>query len=255
MKHKSFYLILFSLPVIAITIAAFTSTHKKPDQPSPATTENGFAVVELFTSEGCSSCPAADETVARLLAKNKANVYVLSYHVDYWDKLGWKDEFSSASFTQRQNQYASAFGLNSIYTPQVVVNGSTEFVGSDEARLNAAIESSTENQSSFNISLTIKRNANFITVIYEINGNTAGQLLNIALIQPEATVLIKRGENGGRTLRHVNIVRSLKILEAAGKGTTTIEIPGDVAAIPLQVMAYTQEKKSLHITAAEKQSL
>ena len=213
------------------------------------------AVLELFTSEGCSSCPSADETVARLLAKNKANVYVLSYHVDYWDKLGWKDEFSSASFTQRQNQYASAFGLNSIYTPQVVVNGSTEFVGSDEARLNAATESSTENQSSFNISLTIKRNANFITVIYEINGNTAGQLLNIALIQPEATVSIKRGENGGRTLRHVNIVRSLKILEAAGKGTTNIKIPGDVTSIPLQVVAYTQEKKSLHITAAEKQSL
>src|SRR4051812_5442425 len=84
----------------------------------------GFAVVELFTSEGCSSCPPAEEAVAGLVKDYTSNVYVVSFHVDYWNYLGWKDEFSSAGFTSRQQQYAAVFNINSIYTPQAIVNGS-----------------------------------------------------------------------------------------------------------------------------------
>src|SRR5437868_13384373 len=82
---------------------------------------DGFAVIELFTSEGCSSCPPADELLAEVKKQHAdKNVLVLSYHVDYWDRLGWKDPFSSGSNTDRQNYYAELFELNSIYTPQVV---------------------------------------------------------------------------------------------------------------------------------------
>src|SRR4051812_8827061 len=85
---------------------------------SASKASSGFAVVELFTSEGCSSCPPADNVVAKLLKEHNSNVYVLGYHVDYWDDLGWKDIFSNNIFTQRQKAYAKAFKLSSIYTPQ-----------------------------------------------------------------------------------------------------------------------------------------
>ena|SRR5437764_672084 len=85
--------------------------------------QNGFAVVELFTSEGCSSCPPADKLVATLVERDKKEaVYILSYHVDYWDRLGWKDRFSDAAFTARQQHYAELLHLSSVYTPQIVVN-------------------------------------------------------------------------------------------------------------------------------------
>src|SRR5580692_6462080 len=105
----------------------------------------GFAVVELFTSEGCSSCPPADQLVARVQQEDKDQpVYILAFHVDYWDRLGWKDAFSDTRFTQRQSRYASWLNLQSVYTPQIVVNGTKEFVGSQENTLRSAINSGLE---------------------------------------------------------------------------------------------------------------
>src|SRR4030095_3641243 len=103
--------------------------------------KDGFALIELFTSEGCSSCPAADEVLeeAQKMYSDK-NVLIVGYHVDYWDKLGWKDVFSDASFTQRQEYYSNIFRLNSIYTPQVVINGKKEFIGSNKSKLISSIE-------------------------------------------------------------------------------------------------------------------
>src|ERR1700730_2635559 len=101
----------------------------------------GFAMVELFTSEGCSSCPPADEAVGRLNGW-KNNVYVLSFHVDYWNYLGWKDIFSDPSYSKRQQDYGSVFHLSSIYTPQIIINGKVQFAGSDESRLRKEIEES-----------------------------------------------------------------------------------------------------------------
>src|SRR5947209_3544323 len=110
---------------IALAIAGFRHPTLLLAQPSSGP---GFAVVELFTSEGCSSCPAADETLAKVAREYPENVYVLGFHVDYWDRLGWKDVYSSADYTNRQREYAQQFNLNSIYTPEVVVNGRVEFV-------------------------------------------------------------------------------------------------------------------------------
>ncbi len=114
---------------------AVISFIKKPETKAA----QGFAVVELFTSEGCSSCPPADEAVADIAKQNKSNVFILGYHVDYWNYLGWKDMYSSSAYSNRQKQYASVFQLNSIYTPQIVVNGKTEFVGSDKNKLQQTI--------------------------------------------------------------------------------------------------------------------
>ncbi len=241
--------LIITVAVILIT-AAFIPVKKATNKLS----QKGFAVVELFTSEGCSSCPSADETVARLLAKNKENVFILAYHVDYWNRLGWKDPFSNAVYSQRQGQYASKFNLNSVYTPQVIVNGSSQFVGSDENKLNNIVQKNLQKEPSHHISINTKRRDNIITVNYAIDGNDI-VLLNLALVQPEATTSVKRGENGGRTLHHVNIVRSLKTIDAKGNGNITIEIPNEVSRIPLQIIAYTQEKKSYQILGADQKAL
>lgn len=241
----------FALAGIALLVAIGFIPVKKTMH---NTAKKGFAVVELFTSEGCSSCPAADETVAKLLSKNIENVYILAYHVDYWNKLGWKDPFSKAAYSQRQNQYAAKFDLNSVYTPQVVVNGSSEFVGSDEDKLTTTVENNLGRQSAQNISITTTRSNNTVTINYDIDASES-MLLNLALVQPEATTSVKRGENGGRTLHHVNIVRALKTIDATGKGSVTIEIPTELSGVTLQLIAYTQSKKNFEILGADKKPI
>ena len=108
--------------LMILTGLSFSISGNKPVK-KELMTETGFAVVELFSSEGCSSCPPADELTIKLSKEYKRNVYFLGYHVDYWDHIGWKDKFSKADYTERQRQYAAKFNLNSIYTPQVIVNG------------------------------------------------------------------------------------------------------------------------------------
>ena len=248
MKYLSFALI--GVVLITLTIVGFIPVKKTMH----AASKKGFAVVELFTSEGCSSCPAADETVARLLSKNIGNVYILAYHVDYWNKLGWKDPFSKAEYSQRQNQYAAKFDLNSVYTPQVIVNGASEFVGSDEDKLTNSVENNLGKQPGQNINISTTKNNNNVTVNYDIDASET-VLLNLALVQPEATISVKRGENGGRTLHHVNIVRTLKTIDATGKGSVTMQIPNELSGVILQLIAYTQSKKSFEILGADKKPL
>jgi hypothetical protein len=174
--------------------------------------KEGFAVIELFTSEGCSSCPPADKLL-EIIDKEYVgkNVLVLSYHVDYWNKLGWKDEFSNAENTARQGYYANIFRLNSIYTPQAVINGATEFVGSDRSKMTNAIERSKKMNKTIN--LNASANNNKVTVDYKINDLSTRESILVALIQKQATTEVKRGENGGRKLHHINIVRQFEIMK------------------------------------------
>lgn len=214
----------------------------------------GFAVVELFTSEGCSSCPSADKNVAKLLSRHIDNVYILSYHVDYWNRLGWKDPFSHAAFTARQGQYARFFSLKAIYTPQVVVNGRSEFVGSNEVKLNSVVENSISTGMRSGLQVETERKDNILTVRYDIS-YPEPVLLNMAFVQPEATTSVKSGENSGKTLHHVNVVRALNIVEVKGKGYLTLEIPKQITAIPLEFIAFTQSKQQLQILGADRKIL
>jgi len=255
MKKINTPIVFIVLVAVVFTTAGFTIKNKTSiKETTHAAPSKGFAVVELFTSEGCSSCPLADETVARLLSKNIENVYILAYHVDYWDRLGWKDPFSKSQYSERQNQYASRFNLNSVYTPQVIVNGSSEFVGSDEEKLTHTVENNLNKETDQNINITSKKNSNNVTVNYEINRSDE-VFLNVALVQAEATTSVKRGENGGRTLHHVNIVRALKTIDAKGKGNVILEIPNEISNLPLQIIAFTQSKKSFQILGADKKPI
>src|ERR1700748_300945 len=134
---KIFFLLGFTA---IIALSAFINLKKTAA--SKVVDTKGFAVVELFTSEGCSSCPPADAVVAKLQKESAGKpIYILAYHVDYWNHLGWKDVFSDADYSKRQRDYAKTLNISSVYTPQIVVNGKTELVGSEEEALHNAIKS------------------------------------------------------------------------------------------------------------------
>ena len=188
-----------------------------------AADDKGAVVVELFTSQGCSSCPSADVLLAKLDAdavKSGQAVYCLSFHVDYWNRLGWKDPFSDPFCTQRQVAYAKVLGLQGVYTPQLVVNGADEFVGSDQKRAAKAIEQSLSRETSTKIELKATADGESIAVEYSLKDVPAGAVLNVAWTQAEAVSHPDRGENDGRKLRHINVVRDFRTVElsVASKG-------------------------------------
>ena len=211
--------------------------------------DKGFAVVELFTSEGCSSCPPADNAVTKLLKEHNSNVYVLGYHVDYWDNLGWRDIFSNAAYTQVQRNYAKTFKLSSVYTPQIVVNGTEQFVGSDEKKLNASVDKSLQQASVVKLSIDVKADDDHeVTVHYSTDASNAN--LHVALIQLSAENKIQRGENTGATLHHVNIVRDIKTVPATASGNVALKIPGNLTAADCKVIAFIQDAGDNKISGA-----
>src|ERR1700753_1065742 len=163
MKTKIFITIAM-LGTIAILASAFTSDR------SPA--DKGFAVVELFTSEGCSSCPPADALVAKIQKESVGKpVYILAFHVDYWDRGGWKDAFSDAAYTTRQKQYARWMKSSELYTPQAIVNGTKEMVGSEESKLRSTIKADLQNTSKTELTLSdLRTNKNKATIKYQVEG-------------------------------------------------------------------------------------
>lgn len=176
-------------------------------------------VLELFTSQGCSSCPPAD----RLLKEVKSDdVIVLSYHVDYWNYIGWKDPFSTAEFTEKQRKYGSKFYSSTIYTPQVVVNGKEHFVGSDATKLKRKITSYSKGTSNEKINiLSPKIEDNYITFNYNFEGEVTNENLRVVLVINERKTSVKRGENRNRELVNNNIVvaeQQFKVKDTKGNG-------------------------------------
>ncbi len=167
------------------------------------------AVVELYTSQGCSSCPPADALLGEL--GQRAGVLALAFHVGYWDELGWPDRFALPFAAQRQNRYAQRLRQASVFTPQVVVDGERSFIGSDRAAILPVVSGP---RSGVAIHLRADGEALRIEVAAdEPAGDSRGELLVLALL-PEARTAIGRGENGGRTLREFNIVRAAFALGA-----------------------------------------
>lgn len=213
--------------------------------------QDGFAIVELFTSEGCSSCPPADEAVIELSRAFKKNLFILGFHVDYWDHLGWKDAFSQSQFSRRQQWYAKFFHLDNIYTPQVVINGRDQFIGSDKIKLHQAVETELRRAKGSMLGLTVvHHDTKLIGINYNINQDSS-RLLNIALVELVGKTEVKRGENRGKLLNHINIVREFKTIQNPGdKGIVELKIPKDLNAQDIRIIAFTQDKADWHITAA-----
>ncbi len=241
--------ILVFLIVIASISTSFSCVDSSAKKPAATNVDEGFAVVELFTSEGCSSCPPADAVVANLLKEHNSNVYVLGYHVDYWDNLGWKDIFSSAVYTQTQREYAKNFKLSSVYTPQVIVNGTEQFVGSDAGKLNAVVNKDLQQTSIVKLNVDAK-SADGKTVTVNYLTDASNGKLKIVLIQLMAENKIHSGENSGATLHHVNIVRDIKTVTAFENGNAVLKIPDGLSAKDCHVIAFNQNTNDSKITAA-----
>ncbi len=181
-------------------------------------------VVELFTSEGCSSCPPADALLASLGQQpiDSAQIITLGEHVDYWNQLGWKDRFSSHEYSERQEEYAKRFGLDSPYTPQMTIDGRVQFVGNDKGAARKAIEEAAHSRKTANVSL--RRNEDALQIAVEHAGSGSSIVL-LAITEDNLTTQVRSGENGGRQLTHQAVVRYLRPLGSVTAGGFTAREP------------------------------
>jgi len=223
-------------------------------------------IVELFTSEGCSSCPPADALLARLEKTQPvagARIIALEEHVDYWNQLGWKDPFSSAQFRVRQNDYAVAAHVENVYTPQMVVNGQVGFDGGDGNRAFQEIGRAAQAQAiSIDLSTAPSaKNAEMVDLSVRVTNSKPTKRrdanLYLAVTENELSTRIGAGENAGRTLRHSAVVRSFGVIGkmdskglSRGEVITTLRLPHEWRRENLRAVVFVQEKDTFRIAGA-----
>jgi len=221
-------------------------------------------IVELFTSEGCSSCPPADTLLKELSEKETvpgARIVALEEHVDYWNHLGWKDPYSTAEFSERQNDYSRVFGTNGVYTPQMVVDGQSEFVGSRNLAATEAIQKAA-NEPKAEITLAAAANSTSEKLALEVQIKSLGGIsvrgeteLWIAVTEKNLQSDVKAGENSGETLKHAAVVRSLKKIDtvrdpAGYNRQVQVTLNAGWKKENLAVVAFLAEKSSRKIIGA-----
>jgi hypothetical protein len=249
--------ILAACSVLAAMAKAQTSTPEAGRKP--------VVVVELFTSEGCSSCPPADALLQKLEAQQPvpdAEIIAIEEHVDYWNHDGWVDPFSSPEWTQRQATY-TALTKKDVYTPELVVDGQSQFVGSDERQAGLEIEKAAHGTKT-DVAITSgkpegKGSQRFTVSVGKLAGNKAGDVAEVWLAVTEDGLhsAVSRGENKGHELHHVATLRTLrKIGVADGNGAsaftgdTVVKLNSHWAAENVHVTVFVQEKKSREILGA-----
>jgi len=223
MQLRSVFAVSLSLVSIHPLLTAAQSAGPEADKPSPV------AIIELFTSEGCSSCPPADALLRQIHLKRAPSgqlIVGISEHVTYWNNLGWKDPYSSPLFTDRQSTYASRLSPEGHYTPQMVLNGRDQFVGSDGGALERALRDDTK-RTHFDLRiLTSTLSADGVDVKFSFSGHTSKPLDIVAVLTDDADRSnVLRGENSGRLLAHVSVARSLtKVATVAGDAEKSIHL-------------------------------
>lgn len=235
-------LIRMTTAFLVMTTMALAETPKTP------------VVIELFTSEGCSSCPPADADLTRLVKEQPVagtEIIPLAWHIDYWDRLGWRDPFSSQLATARQYQYKAALNLDTVYTPQLVVDGSGEMIGGDTNSATDAIAAAAKNRH-VDVRLTIDPSNERVEVeLGKLPADEPVQLL-VAVTEDDLVSHPTRGENARRTLQHSAVVRSAQFVDqvAAGKTTAPLAIAKDWNRDQLHVVAIVQSARSRKILGA-----
>jgi hypothetical protein len=211
--------------------AALMSLFTVPAMAGP----NDLTVVELYTSEGCSSCPPADKFVTELAGRD--DILALSLHVDYWDYIGWKDKFASPKYTARQRAYGQTMKLRYVYTPQVVVDGTYETVGSDRPKVMDAIAKA---KAAEKVPVVLKESDDGMTAVLKATTEDVGRVDVYAVFYDRYRESdVRRGENSGRKLGSANVVRQLDRIATWQGDATTIKIPSgssdaEVCAVILQ---------------------
>ncbi|HYX28943.1 MAG TPA: DUF1223 domain-containing protein [Pyrinomonadaceae bacterium] len=262
---------------------AFRTLNRHPSVQSAVSTESEAAkpananatpvVVELFTSEGCSSCPPADEVLSRLDKMQPiqgVEVIALGEHVDYWNRLGWSDPYSSEDFSRRQSRYADAFNHDGVYTPQMIVDGRDEFAGGNMERARIAItkaaqapKANVQLASSQNSEATNSRKVKLLLHVSDLPGLTAGDTAEVLLAITENNLRseVSRGENAGRYLRHSAVVRQLTALGEIGGSQNsfaaepTVNLDNRWQRDNLRAVAFVQERGTRRVLGAAAVSL
>lgn len=248
------------IPFLAFILSACVSqtveSQKLPETPAAAQSTVSPVIVELFTSEGCSSCPAAERALEFLRREQpvpNAEIITLALHVDYWDRSGWKDEFSSPLFTQRQEFYASRFKLDSAYTPQMVIDGRFEVVGSDTGRATRLIQDAAKHPKA---AIEAKFVGNELNINIDSIPKHEDATVFVAVVEDEITREISGGENRGRTLKHASVVRELRAIgsvravESKVTITERIYIKPEWKREPLRAVVFVQENASRKVVGA-----
>ena len=225
---------------------------------NPITKDAPFVIIQLFTSQGCSSCPPADMLVERIKKEYEhKNVYVLSYHVDYWDRLGWKDPFGKKEFTEIQYRYADQFRERQVYTPQIVVNGREHFVGSNGSKLKKRINTYLTKNSTNTIAISSNKDSKGNLVFsYEISGYLTQKELKLAFVLENQTTQVTRGENKNRSLTNTNIVVEEFSFELNNKSKGHFTLPKGMINFSkkLKLISFIQNDQ-LEITGAHQLDL
>jgi len=243
----------FALVLCALAIAVLLCRNKisaaaadNPSGPTPV-------LAELFTSEGCSSCPPADDILAKLQALQPvagARVIVLSEHVTYWDHLGWRDPFSDEIFTRRQQEYGNRFGLDDVYTPQMVIDGAQQTGGSNSRAIVKAIEAQ----------LAVPKPPLRIqdaawaegTLHFSVDLSGASALkgdLYAALASDQEESSVERGENQGRHLQYVSVVRVLQLLKTKPGESYSIKLPKGLDRGKMHLVVFLQKSGPARVLA------
>jgi hypothetical protein len=232
---------LFPISLLSIVkpIHAQTASNRTP------------VLVELFTSEGCSTCPPADALLAKLdhdQPIQNADIIILGEHVDYWDNLGWHDRFSSHQYTDRQSQYSARLNVDGVYTPQMIVDGTDQFVGNDVAHAQRAITQAAET-AKLNLSLSKPvvdaRKVSASVSLSATQSHPNGDLY-AALVDPVDATDVRKGENGGRHLQHAGVVRSLQRIGNLKELNTaplsfSLNAPGDANLAAMRIVVFAQQ--------------
>jgi hypothetical protein len=248
---------VWAVLAIAATVGSLGASSSPASLPASFSTGSPATpvIVELFTSEGCSSCPPADTLLQKLLETQPvpgAVIIGLGQHVDYWDQLGWKDRFSSAALTDRQRLYAARLAHGNVYTPQMVVDGTAELVGSDANAARRALQRAAAAPHG-RVRLTVQAPDReqlqvAVTVAADyLPARGAGDHPDVVVAVTEDYLRsdVKRGENHGRVLSHAAVVRQLVAIgEAPGERSTRIQLAPDWQRDQLKIVAFVQERRS-----------
>jgi hypothetical protein len=251
--------------IVAVGMAGLMALRAQ-ETASPANAQvQRVVLVELFTSEGCSSCPPADALLRQVNGKQTHGgqlIVGISEHVTYWNSQGWSDPFSSPVNTERQNAYGERFHLESVYTPQMVINGSEEIVGSDAAAFLRAVQKEEEQRAQMSLRiLSLHVSGDTLTVNYSAGGEVpahgADLIAVVADDSDQSSVL--RGENSGRTLAHVDVARSISRVgkvQAAGEKTLQLKLPSSYqAAQKHHLILFAQTPGNGRVLGADTQPL
>lgn len=179
-----------------------------------------MGVVELFTSQGCSSCPPADKLLQSYAKRD--DVLALSFHVDYWNYLGWQDTFSKARFTERQYRYAASFNRRGVYTPQAIINGRTHVVGSRGEEVASLLKAYGDSNKGLTTSLAVSQSDGVIRISSD---SAESATLWLVTYYKSRAVDIKRGENRGKSITYHNVVRDISMLGMVKDGVLDLSLP------------------------------